>query len=189
MLAVMKYLFVAGVMVALWTGCSKSAATGSGGAAGAGGPTGAAALAPPPKYFVPTAAQGKLSTIKLWVGPEEVDTEMALTLEQQATGMMYRTNLAEGSGMIFVRPQPERASFWMTNCPLPLSAAYIDTEGTILEVHELHANDPTPVLSETGNVRFVLEMSAGWFDRHKIKAGTLISTEHGSLPDVFLRRQ
>jgi uncharacterized membrane protein (UPF0127 family) len=164
----------AAASVALLGGCDKPAA------------------APPPaasQYFVPTAAQPKLPTIKLWLGPEELQTEMALTPMQQATGMMFRTNMDENAGMIFVRPEPERASFWMTNCPLPLAAAYIDPSGTILEIHELKSNDPTPVLSESGNVQFVLEVNSQWFDRHKIKAGTLITTEHGSLPEVFLRRQ
>jgi uncharacterized membrane protein (UPF0127 family) len=159
--------------VALIAGCSKPAAS------------------PPPALLsgVPTTGQAKLPTIKLWLGPEELDAEVALSPLQQATGMMYRTNLDEKGGMIFVRPQPEQASFWMTNCPLPLAAAYIDPEGTILEIHELHANDPTPVLSETANVQFVLEVNSHWFDRHNIKPGTLISTEHGSLPEVFLRRR
>jgi uncharacterized membrane protein (UPF0127 family) len=152
--------------------------------------------APPPApaesasaYFVPTAAQPKLPSIKLWLGPEELDAEMALTPIQEATGMMFRTNLAENAGMIFVQPQPEQASYWMTNCPLPLAAAYIDPEGTILEIHELKSNDPTPVLSASDNVQFVLEVNSHWFDRHHIAAGTLLSTEHGSLPEVFLHRR
>jgi len=143
----------------------------------------------PAASSVPTAAQGKLPSIKLWLGPEELDAEVAATSAQEQTGMMFRTSLPENSGMIFIRPQPEQASFWMTNCPLPLAAAYIDPEGTILEIHELKSNDPTPVVSATDNVQFVLEVNSHWFDRHHIAPGTLISTEHGSLPDVFLRRR
>jgi len=160
---------------ALLAGCNKPAET-------AVAPTRSA-------YFIPTAAQAKLPSIKLWLGPEELDAEMALTPMQEATGMMFRTNLGENNGMIFVQPQPEQASYWMTNCPLPLAAAYIDPEGTILEIHELKSNDPTPVLSASDNVQFVLEVNSHWFDRHHIAAGTLISTEHGSLPEVFLRRR
>ncbi|HWD18484.1 MAG TPA: DUF192 domain-containing protein [Verrucomicrobiae bacterium] len=141
------------------------------------------------EFLVPTVAQGKLPTIKLWLGSEELDTEVALTTMQQATGMMFRTNMPENTAMLFVRPQPEQSSFWMTNCPLPLEAAYIDPEGSILELHELKANDPTAVVAQSHNVQYVLEANSGWFERHHIPAGTLITTEHGSLPEIFLRRR
>ena len=64
----------------------------------------------------PTKAQPKLRTIKLWIGAEEMETEMALTDIQIQTGMMFRTNIAENAGMIFVFPFPRRVSFWMKNC-------------------------------------------------------------------------
>lgn len=147
------------------------------------------APAPASDSFVLTAPQGKLRTIKLWLGPEELETEVALSPMEQATGMMFRTNLPENCGMIFIRPEPEQASFWMTNCPLPLGAAYIAPDGTILEIHELKSNDPTPVVSTSDNIQYVLEVNSKWFDRHNIRTGTLITTEHGSLPDVFLRRR
>jgi len=179
--------FAAGIVsVALLslTGCDKSAST---------SPTptgqGTAPAAERSDIFVPKAAQPKLPTIKLWVGPEELESEVAMTPIQQATGMMFRTNMPENTAMLFIRPAPEQASFWMTNCPLPLAAAYIDPEGVILETHELKANDPTPVQSSAYNVQFVLEVNSGWFQRHHITTGTLISTEHGSLPQIFLRRR
>lgn len=174
----MKCIFVAvfaGVGLFL-AGCSKAAPPPAASAAASG-------------YFVPTNGQPKLPTIKLWLGSEELNAEVALTELQQATGMMFRTNMDENAGMIFVRPAPEQASFWMTNCPLPLAAAYIDPGGTILEIHELKANDPTPVLSKSFDVQFVLEVNSHWFDRHHITPGTLITTEHGTLPEVFLRRR
>ena len=58
---------------------------------------------------LPTAAQPKLQTMKLWLGAEEMDAELALTGVQQQTGMMFRTNLAENAGMLFVLPVPQRA--------------------------------------------------------------------------------
>jgi uncharacterized protein len=136
---------------------------------------------------LPTQAQPKLATIRLWMGPAEVSAEMALTQIQEETGMMFRTNLEENSGMIFVLPYPQRASFWMTNCPLPLSAAYIDPRGQILEVHELHANDASSVVADAPNVLYVLEMNQGWFDRHHIATGTVVRTEKGTLGETFGR--
>jgi uncharacterized membrane protein (UPF0127 family) len=107
---------------------------------------------------------------------------------QEQTGMMFRTNMAENEGMLFVFPQPVQASFWMKNTILPLSAAYISPDGTILEIHDLQPQDTNSVIAETDNVQFVLETRQGWFKRNNIGAGTVISTERGPLHKVFLER-
>jgi uncharacterized protein len=138
--------------------------------------------------IIPTRAQPKLATIKLWIGSEEMITEMAVTEAQERTGMMFRTNMAENEGMIFVFAQPERVSFWMMNTVLPLSAAYISPEGEILEIHDLQPHDTNSVVAGTDKVQFVLETPQGWFKRHNIKEGTSINTEKGSLQKVFLGR-
>ena len=129
--------------------------------------------------------QPKLRTMKLWVGPEELNVELALTLEQQSIGMMLRTNLDENAGMFFPLPFTQRASFWMKNCPLPLSAAYISPEGVIVEIHELQPNNTNSVVATSNNIRFVLETSRGWFERHNIKTGMAVRTERGSLMETF----
>src|SRR5262245_10530622 len=74
--------------------------------------------------------QPKLQIMKLWVGAQELATELALNDRQRMTGMMFRTNLAENEAMLFVFPVPHRTSFYMKNTTVPLSAAYIDPEGT-----------------------------------------------------------
>jgi len=99
---------------------------------------------------------------------------------------MFRTNLAETSGMLFVLPVPQRASFWMMNCPLPLSAAYIDPDGVILEIHDLEPHNTNAVVASSDRVHFVLETSQGWFGRHNVKTGMLVRTEHGTLAHTFL---
>ena len=177
----MKWLAFAPIaLAALVSGCGNSAPP---------APPPPAAAASAPKFYVPTQAQPKLPTMKLWLGPEELSVEVALTPIQQETGMMFRTNLEENAGMIFVSRVPTRVSYWMTNCPLPLSAAYIDSEGVILEIHELKANDATPVPANSDQIQYVLEVNDGWFDRHHIAVGTALSTEMGSLPDTFFRRR
>ena len=123
--------------------------------------------------------------MKLWLGAEEMVAELALTSQQQQTGMMFRTDLAENAGMLFVFPVPHRASFWMKNCPLPLSAAYIDAEGVILEIHHLQAHNTNSVVASSDRVQFVLETSQGWFERHQVTTGMVVRTEHGSLVKTF----
>ena len=133
----------------------------------------------------PTAAQPKLPSLKLWIGPEELVAEMALSGIQMQTGMMFRTNVADNEGMIFVMPYPQRASFWMKNTSVPLSAAYIDPQGVILEIHDLQPHRTNSVVAGSHNVQYVLETSQGWFERKNIKPGTLIRTERGSLSQTF----
>ena len=137
--------------------------------------------------LLPKAAQPKLPTIKLWLGAQEITAEMALTMEQERAGMMFRTNIAENEGMIFIMPLPQRASFWMKNCVIPLSCAYIDTSGVILETHDMKPQDEEPILAGSDQVRFVLETKQGWFNRHNIAPGTVIRTERGSLAETFLK--
>ncbi|HOX59143.1 MAG TPA: DUF192 domain-containing protein [Candidatus Paceibacterota bacterium] len=123
--------------------------------------------------------------MKLWLGAEEMVAELALTPQQQLTGMMFRTNLPENAGMLFVFPAPHRASFWMKNCPLPLSAAYIDPEGVILEINDLQPHNTNSVVATSQRVQFVLETSQGWFGRHQVAPGTVVRTEHGTLLQTF----
>jgi uncharacterized membrane protein (UPF0127 family) len=123
----------------------------------------------------------------IYLGAQTLDAELALTPEQEETGLMYRTNITDDTAMLFVLPAPERASFWMTNCPISLSAAYIGPDGTIEEVRHLEKNDCVPVVATNDNIQYVLEVNDGWFARHNINAGTVIRTEHGSLPETFRR--
>ena len=148
----------------------------------------AAPPAAPAQHVFPSHAQSKLPTLRLWLGASEVSAELALSASQQETGMMFRTNLDENGGMIFPLPYPQRASFWMLNCPLPLTAAYIDPQGQILEIHELRANDTNGVAADSPNIYYVLEMNQGWFARHHIEPGTIVRSEKGTLRETFIRQ-
>ena len=138
---------------------------------------------------LPTAAQPKLQTMKLWLGAEEMIAELALTGIQMQTGMMFRTNLAENAGMLFAFPMPHRASFWMKNCPLPLSAAYIDPEGVIMEIHDLQSYNTNSVEAASDRVQFVLETNQGWFGRHHVTPGMVVRTERGTLMETFFHQR
>lgn len=130
-------------------------------------------------------AQTGLPVIKLWVGAEELSTEVCVTMQQLATGMMFRTNLEETAGMLFPFGQPHRASFYMRNTTVPLSAAYLDPEGAILEIHELKPLDETAVTAESDQIQYVLEVNRGWFARHNISTGAVVRASQGPLRKVF----
>jgi uncharacterized membrane protein (UPF0127 family) len=146
-------------------------------------------VAPAPSIndLLPKQAQPKLPTIKIYLGVEQLDAELALTQQQEMTGMMFRTNILETDAMLFVFPRPVQASFWMKNCPESLSAAYIGPDGVIEEIHHLEKNDTNSVVAAVDNIQYVLEVKDGWFARHNISPGTVIRTEKGSLAETFLR--
>jgi hypothetical protein len=138
--------------------------------------------------WVPTQAQPKLPAMKIHLGAETLDAELARTEKEEMTGMMFRTNIQETDSMLFLLPRPQRASFWMKNCPESISAAYISPNGVIEEIHHLEKNDTTPVVAANDNIQFVLEVKDGWFARHHINTGTILRTEKGSLAETFLQR-
>jgi len=137
----------------------------------------------------PTNAQTKLPAIKLWLGAQELGVEVARTSIQVQTGMMFRTNMDETEGMLFVFSAPHRAAFWMRNTLMPLSCAYIDSEGAILETHDMKPKDETPIEAGTDKIQYVLEVNQGWFARHQVSTGAVVRTERGSLTETFFGRR
>ncbi|HVY69055.1 MAG TPA: DUF192 domain-containing protein [Verrucomicrobiae bacterium] len=130
-------------------------------------------------------AQPKLPTIKLFVGAQELVTEIAKTEAQQAAGMMYRTNMAENEAMLFPLPAPTKASFWMRHTLLPLSCAYIEPDGMIEEIRDMKPLDETPIVAASDKILYVLETRQGWFERNHVTTGMRVNTERGSLAHTF----
>ncbi len=133
-------------------------------------------------------AQPRLPTIKLWLGTEELITETARSNQEIATGMMYRTEMEENEAMIFVFSRERQASFYMRNTRIPLSIAYLGSDGTILEIHDMTPLEETPVVASQNRVRYALEVRQGWFDRHGVREGMVVSSANGSLNQVFFGR-
>ena len=134
-------------------------------------------------------AQPKLPTLKVWLGDQELITEIAREPVQIATGMMFRTNMPENTAMLFVFPDAQPRNFYMRNCVVPLSAAYIAPNGTIQEIIDLQPGDEVGVPSKSDNIQFVLEVPQGWFKRHNITPGAMVRTERGSLLATFFPRR
>ncbi len=105
------------------------------------------------------------------VGSIEFQTELALTPEQRARGLMYRDS-AE-NGMLFVYDEARVLSFWMRNTKVPLDIAYIKADWTIEPVQKLEPFDETAKASQ-GPVIGALEMPQGWFKAQGLEAGTKI---------------
>ena len=118
-----------------------------------------------------------------------MEAELATEHTQIATGMMYRKEMGTNDGMLFVFARPIQAAFYMRNTIVPLSAAYIDPEGTILEIHDLKPLDETSVEASSDQVQYVLETPQGWFKRNNVAVGALIRTERGTLQEAFFGKR
>jgi uncharacterized membrane protein (UPF0127 family) len=105
------------------------------------------------------------------VGHVAFETELALTPEQRARGLMYRDN-AE-NGMLFVYEEERILSFWMRNTKVPLDIAYIKADWTIEPIQFLYPYDEKGKASQ-GPVIGALEMPQGWFKAQGLAAGTKI---------------
>lgn len=100
-------------------------------------------------------------TITSGTQTHEVRAEVARTAAEQARGLMNRSSLAEGTGMLFPFPEPKFASFWMRNTLIPLDIIFIRKDGTIDRIAENTVpHDETPVVSG-GLVSAVLELPGG----------------------------
>jgi uncharacterized membrane protein (UPF0127 family) len=120
-------------------------------------------------------AQPPLPTITLTAeNGRKITAEVADDMTERATGLMFREKLAPDSGMLFVMPKPDRAGFWMKNTLIPLSIAYINSTGTILEIHDMKPHNEKPVASLFPTVAYALEMEQGWFSDAGVGPGDRI---------------
>lgn len=126
-----------------------------------------------------------LPVLSLYLGKATLNAELAISLKEIATGMMFRKELAENAGMLFVYPFVSDVAFYMKNTYIPLSCAYIDAEGVIQEIYDMKPLSEESIPSKSDKIRFILEVNQGWFEKQGIGPGTLITTEKGPLSELF----
>jgi uncharacterized membrane protein (UPF0127 family) len=115
-------------------------------------------------------AQTNLTRVGLSAGMYQIDAQVAQTQEQRATGLMYRRQMPQHEGMLFVFEQPSVQCFWMKNTLLPLTAAFVADDGTIVNLADMKPQTTDSHCSDKP-VRYVLEMNQGWFAKKGIKPG------------------
>ncbi len=120
--------------------------------------------------YAQNAPQIDLQRIKLSAGMHLIDTQVAATPEQRSTGLMFRRDMPQSEGMLFVFEQASQQCFWMKNTVLPLTAAFVADDGTIVNLADMKPQT-TDSHCSTQPVRYVLEMNQGWFGKKGIKAG------------------
>lgn len=108
--------------------------------------------------------------LDLRIADFEFSTEVAHTPDSRRQGLMYREQLGGDEGMLFVFPQPDYHSIWMVHTYIPLSVAFLDERGIILNIADMTPLTTTMHAPVTP-AKFALEMNRGWFKKRDIKAG------------------
>lgn len=120
--------------------------------------------------FAQDQPQLNLPRVKLQAGMYQIDAQVAVAPEQRQIGLMHRRDMPQHEGMLFVFEQPAQQCFWMKNTLLPLTAAFVANDGTIVNLADMKPQT-TDSHCSAKPVRFVLEMNLGWFEKRAIKAG------------------
>ncbi len=123
-----------------------------------------------PAWAQEAAPQLNLPRATLSAGMHLIHVQVASTPQQRATGLMHRRDMPTNEGMLFVFEQPAGQCFWMKNTLLPLTAAFVADDGTIVNLVDMQPQSLDSHCSSKP-VRFVLEMHQGWFAKRGIKAG------------------
>ncbi len=103
-----------------------------------------------------------------------VNAEIADTDETRNRGLMFREELAQNAGMLFIFNESKERAFWMKNTYIPLDIAYIDSRGIINEIYTMKPLDYSIIYNSIKPARYALEVNAGWFKKNNISAGSKI---------------
>jgi len=114
--------------------------------------------------------QTQLSRTTLNAGMHLLQVQLAQDFEQRQIGLMWRKEMPQNEGMLFIFEQPAVQCFWMRNTYLPLTAAFVADDGTIVNLADMKPMNDSSHCSNKP-VRFVLEMNQGWFAKRNIQAG------------------
>ena len=115
----------------------------------------------------------QMPRIDLTAGFHRIEAEVAANQSNRQRGLMMRERMAANHGMLFVFPLADRHCMWMRNTLLPLSVAFLDEQGRILNIEDMHPQTENNHCA-VAPARFALEMNRGWFAGKGIKSGQRI---------------
>ena len=119
------------------------------------------------------AARADPPEVTLMITGKPLTAEVASNDAQRSTGLMHRRMLPENRGMLFVFPDTAMHGMWMMNTYVPLSVAFIDREGKIINIEDMQPQTQNPHTASKP-AKYALEMNLGWFAKRGIKPGTKV---------------
>ena len=109
----------------------------------------------------------------LSINGHKLIAEVASTEPQRSTGLMHRRMLPENRGMLFIFPDIAIHGMWMMNTYVPLSVAFLDRDGTIINIADMQPHTQNTHPSQKP-AKYALEMNLGWFGKRGIKPGAKV---------------
>lgn len=125
-------------------------------------------------FFLSAPVGADMPVRQIEVDGHTIIVEVAHTDAARESGLMHRQSLAEDHGMLFVFTEPERHSMWMMNTSIPLSVAFLDKDGAILNISDMLPYTVTPHRS-AGAAKYALEVNLGWFRKRNVKSGSRVT--------------
>lgn len=127
-------------------------------------------------------AEPAMPVIELSAGMHRIEAEVAANDRDRQTGLMFRQSLPVQRGMLFVFTQENTHCMWMRNTLIPLSVAFIDGDGYIINIEQMTPNTEDNHCAKVP-ARYALEMNRGWFARRGIQRGTRLNgLQHAPMP-------
>ena len=124
---------------------------------------------------LPASAQNQpqmnLQRVEITAGMHRIDAQVAAAPQERQSGLMHRMEMPAHEGRLCVFEQPATQCFWMKNTLLPLTAAFVADDGTIVNLADMKPQTEDSHCSAKP-VRYVLEMNQGWFAQKGIKPGS-----------------
>ena len=123
---------------------------------------------------VQALAVAPLKTIHVKVGSHPLAVEVAATEDERERGLMFRDKLGRDAGMLFVFDDPGYYAMWMKNTLIPLSVAFIDSHGSILNIVDMEPQT-LDAHGAAGPALYAIETNRGWFEAHRVKPGDKVT--------------
>lgn len=122
------------------------------------------------------AANGK-TYFPVQIGAQTLQLQLALTTDEQRQGLMFRKELPENHGMLFLSERPRKQGFWMKNTSLPLDIGFFDTSGRLVEVYKLFPYDESGVASRSDQILIAIETNRDWYADNNVRPGAQLDIE------------
>jgi uncharacterized membrane protein (UPF0127 family) len=125
-------------------------------------------------WSLAASADVAFRTARVKVAGHELKVEVAATDEQRTQGLMFRKNLGPNEGMLFIFDEPAYHAMWMKNTLIPLSVAFVDASGEILNILDMEPQTLDTHMA-AGPATYAIETNKGWFAQKKVKAGEKVT--------------
>ena len=110
--------------------------------------------------------------------------ELAATPAARSCGLSRREDLPQNQGMLFIFPESRPQTFWMKDTQIPLSIAFLDDSGKIINIQDMAPMQTDVLYPSSGPAKYALEVNQGWFKRHEIEVGNSVAMELPLVIDI-----